>query len=74
MLKYFRLKIYNQNIFYVKDFVFLNLSAYMLRGDKHEEFRRFGGDYLTQFLNPAIEAGIIIKTGNQKSARYKVNN
>ena len=38
-----------------------------------EEFRRFGGDYLTQFLNPAIEAGIIIKTGNQKSAKYKVN-
>ena len=38
-----------------------------------EEFRRLGGDYLMQFLNPAIEAGIIIKTGNQKSAKYKVN-
>ena len=38
-----------------------------------EQFRKLGGNYLTAFLNPAIEAGIIIKIGEQKNAKYKVN-
>ena len=38
-----------------------------------KQFRYLDGNYLTVFLNPAIEAGIIIKNGSRKNATYKVN-
>ena len=39
-----------------------------------EEFRRLGHNYLDSFLNPAIDAGIIVKTGTRGKALYKVGN
>ena len=38
-----------------------------------EQFRKLGHNYLTAFLNPAIEAGIIIKNGSREQATYRVN-
>jgi len=38
-----------------------------------KQFRYLDGNYLSVFLNPAIEAGIIIKYGSRENATYKVN-
>jgi len=38
-----------------------------------EQFRYLGHNYLIAFLNPAIDAGIIIKKGEQKRSTYRVN-
>ena len=50
---------------------------YLGHGEKPysvEEFRRLGHNYLDSFLNPAIDAGIIVKTGTRGKALYKVGN
>jgi hypothetical protein len=38
-----------------------------------EQFRKLGGNYLNAFLNPAIEAGIIVKNGSRENATYRVS-
>jgi len=37
-----------------------------------ERFRNVGSDYLTAFLDPAVNAGILIRTGEQTKATYRV--